>query len=51
MKHIFDVEIAKKYGINVAVILENMSYWIKKNEANDKHFYEGKYWTYTVLLI
>jgi uncharacterized phage protein (TIGR02220 family) len=46
MKHIFDVEIAKKYGINVAVILENMSYWIKKNEANDKHFYEGKYWTY-----
>lgn len=46
MKHIFDVEIAKKYGVNVAVILENMSYWIQKNKANEKHFYDGKYWTY-----
>lgn len=46
MKHLFDVDIAIKYGVNVAVILENMNYWIKKNEANDKHFYEGKYWTY-----
>lgn len=46
MKHLFDVDIAIKYGVNVAIILENMNYWIKKNEANDKHFYEGKYWTY-----
>ena len=51
MKHIFDVDIAKEYGVNEAVILESMNYWVQKNKANGKHFYEGEYWTYTVLLI
>lgn len=46
MKHFFDVEIAKKLGINSAIILENMYFWIKKNEANKRHYYDGKYWTY-----
>lgn len=46
MKHIFDVNVAKEYGVNEAVILESMNYWIQKNKANDKHFYEGEYWTY-----
>ena len=46
MKHIFDVDIAKEYGVNEAVILESMNYWIQKNKANGKHFYEGEYWTY-----
>lgn len=45
-KHIFDIEIAKEYGVNVAIILENMDFWISKNKANNKHFYEGRYWTY-----
>lgn len=46
MKHLFDVDIAIKYGVNVAILLENMNYWIKKNEANAT---TNK--TYTVLLI
>ncbi len=46
MQHSFDVEIAQKYGILEAILLENIYYWIKKNEANNKHFYDGKYWTY-----
>ena len=45
-KHIFDVDIAVKYGFACAVILENIRYWIDKNKANEKHFYEGRYWTY-----
>lgn len=46
MKHFFDVEIAKQLGINSAILLENLYFWIKKNEANKKHHYDGKYWTY-----
>ena len=46
MKHIFDVEIAKRYGINAAVLLENIGYWIKQNEANQTNFYDGRYWTF-----
>lgn len=46
MQHSFDVEIAQKYGILEAILLENIYYWIKKNEANNKHFYDEKYWTY-----
>ncbi len=46
MQHSFDVKIAQKYGILEAILLENIYYWIKKNEANNKHFYDEKYWTY-----
>lgn len=46
MQHSFDVEIAVKYGINQAIILNNLFFWIQKNEANGKHFYDGYYWTY-----
>lgn len=46
MKHIFDVEIAMKIGINAAIILENIGYWVAKNEANGENFFEGNYWTY-----
>lgn len=46
MEHHFNVEIAEKYGILEAVLLNNFYFWIKKNEANDKNFHEGRYWTY-----
>lgn len=46
MNHSFDIEMAKKYGVDEAIILENMIFWIAKNKANGKHFYDGHYWTY-----
>ena len=46
MMHLFEVEIAAEYGVNAAVLLQNMYYWIEKNRANDVNFYDGKYWTY-----
>ena len=49
MIHNFDINIAEKYGINAAIILQNMYYWIEKNRANEKHFYDGYYWTYNSL--
>ena len=46
MEHSFNVEVAKEVGITSAVILNNLYWWIEKNKANEKHFYNGSYWTY-----
>lgn len=46
MKHILDVDIAKIYGVNAAILLENIGYWIKQNEANETNFFDGTYWTF-----
>lgn len=37
---------ADKYGVDEAIIIENLYFWIAKNKANKKHFYDGYYWTY-----
>lgn len=44
--HIFDTDIAVKYGVNAAILLQNLGYWIKQNEANQTNYYDGFYWTY-----
>ena len=46
MNHSFNVEIAQKYGIEKAVLLENFYFWIKKNKANKRNLHEGKVYTY-----
>ncbi len=46
MNHSFNVEIAEKYGIEKAVLLENFYFWIKKNKANKKNLHEGRCYTY-----
>ena len=35
MKHLFDVDIASQYGVNAAILLENIGFWVKQNEANE----------------
>ena len=44
--HYFDINVAKLYGVNCAVILQNIWHWIRKNEANGVNYYDGNYWTY-----
>ena len=46
MDYNFNVEIAKKYGVDGAIIIQNLFFWIIKNKANKKHFHEERYWTY-----
>ena len=46
MNHSFDVDIAIKYGVNAAILLQNIYWWVSKNKANNRHFYDGCYWTY-----
>ncbi len=44
--HSFDTELADKYSVHVAIFLQSLVYWLTKNKANDRHLYEGRYWTY-----
>ena len=46
MTYSFDIDVAKEYGVNEAILIANLQFWIRKNRANDKNFYDGRYWTY-----
>ncbi|HWS43325.1 MAG TPA: hypothetical protein VN421_09610 [Pseudoflavonifractor sp.] len=42
----FNVDAAQRYGVDEAIFLHSLSFWLEKNRANRKHFHEGRYWTY-----
>lgn len=46
MEHSFNIEVAQKYGVHAAILLNNIAFWCKKNAANDVHNHDGYYWTY-----
>jgi len=46
MIHNFETEVAKEVGILGATIYTNILYWSIKNKANERHYYDGKYWVY-----
>ena len=46
MQHSFDIIIAKEYGVLEAILINHFEFWIAKNAANQKNYYDGQYWTY-----
>jgi hypothetical protein len=42
----FETEDADLYGVECAIVLYNIRFWILKNIANKKHFHDELYWTY-----
>lgn len=46
MNHSFDVEFAREYGIEEAIMIQNFHFWISKNKANGRHEHDGRTWTY-----
>lgn len=44
----FDNDIAAKYGVNEAILLNNFQYWVRLNKHNksEQHYHHGKFWTY-----
>lgn len=46
MNHSFDVDIAKEFGVNSAIIFDNICHWVLHNKANERHFHDDHYWTY-----
>lgn len=46
MDYSFNCSVACQYGVDEAIFIHNLYWWIRKNEANGRHYYEGKNWTY-----
>ena len=42
----FSAPMAEKYGVDGAVMLQNIIFWVNHNRANGRNFYDGRYWTY-----
>lgn len=42
----FDSDIACKYGVFEAILINYLQVWISKNAANKRHEHDGRYWTY-----
>lgn len=43
----FNKDVAILVGVENAVIIHSIMFWITKNKHNDKMFYDGRYWTYS----
>jgi len=46
LHHSFSADHAYKYGLEEAIIIQHLQFWISKNLAENKNYYDGKTWTY-----
>ena len=42
MEFHFNAELAKQYGVDGAIFLHCMAFWVAKNRANGRHYHEGR---------
>ena len=47
--HFFDRKLATEYGVDEAIMLNHLIYWIAKNNMNGINRHDGKTWTYTAI--
>ena len=46
MRHAFNTDLAEKYGIEKALIIDYFAYWVVENMRNERTFHEGRYWVF-----
>ena len=46
MNYSFDINHAKQYGVDEAIIIYNFQFWLQKNKANSNNLHDGRHWTY-----
>lgn len=46
---VVDKVLARKIGLNEAIVLQQVHYWLKVNEKKNLHYINGRYWTYNTL--
>lgn len=49
MEHHFNIYLATGFGVDEAIFVHNLYFWIQQNKANNKHMYDGKHWTYNTM--
>jgi len=46
MEHLFDTGIAQKHGVDAAILIRHLQFWLIKNKADKRHQHDGRTWTY-----
>lgn len=46
LTHVFNVELAQKYGLDEAILIHHFQFWISFNKNQGSNFKEGKTWTF-----
>ena len=49
MQYAFDMKIATEYGVDEAIFVHRLYWWVRDNAANGRNFRDGRYWTYDSL--
>ena len=44
--HVFNIEDAENHGVDAAIILYNLKFWLDHNKANGTHINDGYVWSY-----
>ena len=44
--HVFNIEDAESHGVDAAIILYNLKFWLDHNKANGTHINDGYVWSY-----
>jgi len=42
----FNIEFAKRYGVDEAIMVKSFQFWIRLNKANKINYHDKRYWTY-----
>ena len=45
----FNTNVAKEFGVNIAIFIQHLSQWSFKNLANNRHIHDGLCWSYDTL--
>lgn len=46
---VFTPSLAVKVGLNEAIFLQKLYYWVMKHQEDDVNFFDGRYWVYNSL--
>jgi len=46
---VIDKVLARKIGLNEAIVIQQVHYWLKINEKKNQHYINDRYWTYNTL--
>lgn len=49
MNYNFDVDVAKAFGVDEAIVINNFQFWILKNRACNNNLNEGRTWTFNTI--
>lgn len=46
LNHSFSVELAERYGIECAILIQHFQFWIEQNQAMNRNYYDNRTWMY-----